>query len=486
MPQLTSHNGVLPLSLGVVYTDSLFINGSSLPDPAPLGEILYNGNGVIASSPNLTYDSDSGTLHTLYLAAAEPLEDVTILNSTEGGNINFICKSGSDIQLFGGAVAIYYGASLALLPTSDGFGGAIRIMAGQFMDVGFDLNPSSTLSGTVELLAGASTPGNAICRMTGVPSGSLTIKGGDASGGSSTNGGSVTITSTAGSISLRAGALADPTESQQGSIYITANSAGLGTAGSLKIISNEITYIWPSTVTAAANASLMLVTTSSPPIATLSFVPVTGDATITNAGVLTIGAVKVLTAHFATNSVDATKFGPKSVTASKIVSTAVTAGSYTHTNLTVNAQGQLTAASSGTTLGYIQASISANATYTVGGTDIIQFNTVQYSTTGFSLASGVFTVPINRTIMITVLVRANPPAFGEWEIVNGDSGASIANPGAGIHTEANGRPVYDSANAITNMIFVTSTGNNSFKVKFTFGPDPVEIVAGSVFSIIEI
>jgi len=52
--------------------------------------------------------------------------------------------------------------------------------------------------------------------------------------------------------------------------------------------------------------------------------------------------------QIADGSVTTTKIANAAVTAAKLASTAVTAGSYTATNITVDAQGRITAASSGT------------------------------------------------------------------------------------------------------------------------------------------
>jgi hypothetical protein len=80
---------------------------------------------------------------------------------------------------------------------------------------------------------------------------------------------------------------------------------------------------------------------------------VTGDVTIDSSGVTAIGTGKVTTA----------KILDANVTAAKLASTTVTPASYTNTSLTVDAQGRLTAASSGTastvgTIAYVSTTTS--------------------------------------------------------------------------------------------------------------------------------
>ena len=78
-------------------------------------------------------------------------------------------------------------------------------------------------------------------------------------------------------------------------------------------------------------------------------------AKIANTAVTTakIASTAVTGGKLATSSVTTTKIADNSVTAAKLANTAVTAGSYTSSNITVDAQGRLTAASSGTEVGTI-------------------------------------------------------------------------------------------------------------------------------------
>ena len=86
--------------------------------------------------------------------------------------------------------------------------------------------------------------------------------------------------------------------------------------------------------------------------------------------------------HYADGSIDTAHIGDDQVTAAKLADTSVTGGSYTSTNLTVDAQGRLTAASSNTTPTY-------NTLNVTGTTTVVDVTT-----------SGHITLPDNKEIKI--------------------------------------------------------------------------------------
>ena len=77
----------------------------------------------------------------------------------------------------------------------------------------------------------------------------------------------------------------------------------------------------------------------------------TGTKWVLSGGIITatqLEANSVTTAKILDANVTTGKLANAAVTATKLANTAVTAGSYTATNVTVDAQGRITAASSGT------------------------------------------------------------------------------------------------------------------------------------------
>jgi len=100
-------------------------------------------------------------------------------------------------------------------------------------------------------------------------------------------------------------------------------------------------YIWSLSADTIGSASVTASEIASNAVTTAKIL----DANVTAAKIASdaVTTVKILDENVTTG-----KLANAAVTATKLANTAVTAGSYTATNVTVDAQGRITAASSGT------------------------------------------------------------------------------------------------------------------------------------------
>jgi hypothetical protein len=149
------------------------------------------------------------------------------------------------------------------------------------------------------------------------------------------------------------------------------------------------------------------------------FTPSLASGSIT-AALLASNAVE--TAKINNLAVTTAKIADDAVTADKLANTAVTPGSYTNTNLTVDAQGRITAASNGTGGTFLSA-VDAQATFDgTGSTGNKTLITSKGVTSVNKTATGVYAV---------TLASAQADAYYHIYVMNGSTGG-VANSGSPI------------------------------------------------------
>lgn len=368
---------------GVLTVDELYVGNQSIEVAATSDtQILYtSATGFGASGDSgLTFNDSTGTLHVSNLSPF-PGSERWYLQNTDLTGSTTITANNTTSGATGGSVTVTtaYGST----PSGHGTGGSLTFTGA-----------TTTTGGTVTLVSGSNGA------FTG---GSLTLNGGN----SSTGGGDATLTSdglivtgtlstvsaTANDVSVLGGNALGTNNGGNVTLIATTNllvatDATTGTFSKLYISTNGVEYRLPSgadvVVSTPATGSLIGISTGGgTSSATTEAIAISGGATLSSTGVLSLASQYITTAMINSGAVTTVKIADGSVGSAELEDTTVTPASYTRSSMTVTTDGRITAASSGSN------TIDSIYVYKSGGIVTLTTGSVCiFDTTGCSSGSG--------------------------------------------------------------------------------------------------
>ena len=415
MDRFTNQLGYSPVVLDELHVDELYVSDPGAEVVGENTEIQYNDNGAYASDSSLLYKA--GVLRATIL-------DTENLRNPSGG-----------IYLSAGNTSVVPLAaptnSLVISGGSNTFGDTMggpsaSFTCGTTRGI-FNIKGGSLVS-SGNINAGASVS------LSGLNDRVMTLAGGDA--GALGPGGPVEITVT-NAVVLTANDLVDNDGIAGDNLVIKSGSGGSapGVDGSVTLKGATVTfkqrgrsYLWPVPASTPSLGSALFVTTAG---LQMDFLQLSGGATLSSAGVLTLAANSATNAAIKDANVTAGKLGANSITAAKLANTSVVAGSYTNTTITVDQQGRLTAAAS---TSQTKPYLSVYRTTDIGPSNLINTD-LSFDSTPISSGSGitysapVFTLQANKLyllqVFITCLGDATVNASSTWRWVNSATNAGL-------------------------------------------------------------
>lgn len=456
-------NGFPPIRVGIVYVEKLIVDSKEYVNEPVVGEssdsqILLNIDGRKTGNELLLFDKDTGTLLTPAIAAPDgDTTELSISNSNATGS---------------------------LVLESTGVDSYVTMAAGENMEADYEPQRveiiSSALGSTLNMqsayntlflesdaisyvrmftgIAGITPPTftiNTGLNEAGTGMGDVTIASGQVSG-TATAAGSVSLVSS-GALTFDVG---KNNAYSQGELNLLVPSSGPGTAGQLRFVTNECTYVWPRHTTAPANGSVLMVTDYTGSTATLGFVPISGAATVSSTGLFNLADNSVTTAKVVDASISPAAFVTTGTVATAQLSSYGVAGTYTRPTMTVDGMGRISAISSGAiTTCYTQLQRLSSTQSITAGTDVL-LNTVILDSghLTYNQATGILTLLPNKRYMMHFIFKTTLPQPG-WAKYRFTDSSNAYITGEETMTQANTNTTLTSHNNHMTMIYDARVDN---------------------------
>ncbi len=453
------------LVTGILTVDELYVDSQPVADTSEDTQVLYTNGLGMTGDYGLTFNNSTIALQvsnispfpgtaTWYLQNTNTTGSTTITandiitNTSTGGSVSIATATGDTPSGHGtGGTLLFTGATTTT-------GGTATLTAG---------NKGASTGSSLEFTGGHNSNGGGYANITGdgfVATGTLS-----------------TVSAAANDVSVLGGNAIDTNNG--GDVVITASTnlsvateATAGVFSKVYITTNGVEYRLPSgsdvVVSTPAVGSLIGISTGGgTATATTEAIAISGGATLSSTGVLSLASQYVTTAMINSSAVTTVKIADGAVGPAALEDTVVTPGSYTRTSLTATTDGRITAASSGGTIGAIYVYHSALTAITTGSTVAFDTTGVSGSSPTYNSGTGVFTLTsgkIYRAFFSIQHTSASSSAALTFVWQNASTLASIGNLTA---LSLSNDETSNNSNSPNCDIFISGTTHSTVRVYCT-------------------